>query len=375
MGIKDLSKLIQSEAPGACQIKRLKDFRGQILAVDVSNLMYQFAYNPQAKKPKYHLAGFFQLVHELAQAEVMPLMILDGTPDQAKSHILIQRQAEKDRKQTRLDELQATVDSLSRQVSDGSSAKALIQAQSQVKQIDKQIIEVSQDMWTEVKALFKLLGVPCLEATGEADILASQLSAKGLIGGIISEDMDHLVFGAKVLIRDFNNKRSPDLRVYSLETLLTELKLSSDQLIDVGILCGCDYSPKINGIAWKRAHELIKQNGSIETILTKIEKRTPGFEKFEVPAEFNYMGARTMFKAGDPMAKLAKESGLMPGSFEAMELKFVLMNNCNYRDTTLEPKFEVIQKFYQKWNSPKTDSLEQSIPVKIPAPKPKLKVV
>jgi len=375
MGIKQLNKLIQTLAPEACEIKRTSDFAWQIFAIDVSNFMYQFAYNAQEKKPNSHLAGFFQLIHELAVAKIMPLMIFDGAPDQAKDHILAQRQDEKNRKLTKIAELQTTVDKLSLNLKDlgtgnppGSAVSAseaerikqLSTTQAQLDKTDKQIIEISHQMWIEVRDLFKLMGVPVLDASGEADILASQLCLEGKIAGIISEDMDHLVFGATTLIRDFNNKRSPDLRVYSQSRLLECLGISSKQFIHLGILCGCDYTPKITGIAWKRAYDLIKAHNDIPTILDLIKTQAKGFSNFRVPPGFDYQSAESLFQSSDPVAKsddlLEK---LKPGQFQAIELRTLLVNSCRYRETTLDPKFQIIESFYQKWPTKITKQAQQ----------------
>ena len=43
--------------------------------------------------------------------------------------------------------------------------------------------------------------------------------------------------------------------------------LTMESFIDLCILCGCDYCPKIEGLAKDGAWKLIKQYGCIENIL------------------------------------------------------------------------------------------------------------
>lgn len=48
--------------------------------------------------------------------------------------------------------------------------------------------------------------------------------------------------------------------------VIKELEITPEQFIDVCILCGCDYCPKIGGIGPTRALALIKKHGSIEKV-------------------------------------------------------------------------------------------------------------
>jgi len=48
--------------------------------------------------------------------------------------------------------------------------------------------------------------------------------------------------------------------------VIKELEITPEQFIDVCVLCGCDYCPKIGGIGPTRALALIKKHGSIEKV-------------------------------------------------------------------------------------------------------------
>ena len=343
MGINQLSKLIDEYASDGCQTLRIEDFKGKRLAIDVSNYMYQFAYNPQGKKPNYHIAGFFHLVYELACAQIMPVMVLDGNPNtHKKEHVLVQRKAELERKKHRITELTDSIKHIDVNTADTAALAKVAQVAGQVVQQNKQIINVTAEMWNETIALFDLMGVPVMRAEGEADVLAAQLTKTGHVAGIISEDMDHLIFGGRVLIRDFNNKRDPDLTVYNYERILQSSGLTADQLIQVAILCGCDYTEKISGIAWKTAFKLIRdEKETIDSIIRKIDEGAKGFTKYTVPDSFLYKEAQELFKSTDASYD---ERALKPTAFKADELKRMLMSKCNYRDTTLTPKFDAIRR-------------------------------
>lgn len=59
-------------------------------------------------------------------------------------------------------------------------------------------------------------------------------------------------------------------------------------------MLGCDYSDKIKGIGPKRALELIHKHGSMEKILSNLDK-----EKYTVPEHFPYQEIRNYFKNPD----------------------------------------------------------------------------
>jgi len=47
--------------------------------------------------------------------------------------------------------------------------------------------------------------------------------------------------------------------------------MNMDEFIDLCILCGCDYTNTIQGMGPKTAFNLMKECGSIEKVLEKIE--------------------------------------------------------------------------------------------------------
>lgn len=110
------------------------------------------------------------------------------------------------------------------------------------------------------------MGVPVVQAPGEAEAQASYMNLQGKVDAVCTEDTDCLVFGTSTMIRDLNNKKEP-LTEITRETILSDFGLSSEEFIDMCILCGCDYSPKIEGIGPVKAFKFIKEFHSIEKIL------------------------------------------------------------------------------------------------------------
>ncbi len=58
--------------------------------------------------------------------------------------------------------------------------------------------------------------------------------------------MDALTFGAKTLLRNFQNinKKEPVTEI-DYEVMIREFDLTRQEFVDLCILCGCDYVTKI----------------------------------------------------------------------------------------------------------------------------------
>ncbi|KAJ6816524.1 flap endonuclease 1 isoform X2 [Iris pallida] len=110
---------------------------------------------------------------------------------------------------------------------------------------------------------------------------------------VASEDMDSLTFGASRFLRHLMDPSSKKIPVMEFEVakVLEELELTMDQFIDLCILCGCDYCESIKGIGSQTALKLVRQHGSIETILENINR-----ERFQIPEDWPYQEARRLFK-------------------------------------------------------------------------------
>jgi flap endonuclease-1 len=121
-------------------------------------------------------------------------------------------------------------------VEEGNLAEALKQQQ--------RTTYISKQEREDVKHMLELMGVPVIQAPGEAEAQCSYMCREGKVHGVCTEDTDCLVFGAGTMVRDVNNKKEP-LTEISRERAIADLGLSEEQFIDMCILCGCDYATKI----------------------------------------------------------------------------------------------------------------------------------
>lgn len=134
-------------------------------------------------------------------------------------------------------------------------------------------MRVTREHNEDCKRLLRLMGVPVVEAPGEAEAQCAQLCKDNAVYAISTEDMDSLTFGTPRLLRHLMAPASQKTAVveFEYEKVLEELKLTREQFVDLCILCGCDYTDKIGGIGPVRAVSLIQKHGSLEEVLASLD--------------------------------------------------------------------------------------------------------
>ncbi len=105
-----------------------------------------------------------------------------------------------------------------------------------------------------------MMGIPYIEAYGEGEAQAAYLVENGDAWAVASQDYDCLLFGAKRVVRNLAiNSNLGDLEYYNLKRVLDELGINREQLIDMGILIGTDFSEGLKGVGAKTALKLAKK--------------------------------------------------------------------------------------------------------------------
>jgi len=115
--------------------------------------------------------------------------------------------------------------------------------------------------------------VPYFEAASEAEAQCAMLCAGNKLYATATEDMDALTFGTPVLLRHltFSEARKMPVMEIHLKEVLEGLGLEMDSFIDLCILMGCDYLPKVQGVGPKTAYNLIKKYKTIEAIRNSLQ--------------------------------------------------------------------------------------------------------
>nr|AAV59413.1 putative flap endonuclease 1 [Oryza sativa Japonica Group] len=288
MGIKGLTKLLADNAPKAMKEQKFESYFGRRIAVDASMSIYQFlivvgrtgmeTLTNEAGEVTSHLQGMFNRTIRLLEAGIKPVYVFDGKPPDLKKQELAKRHDMYSKREDATKELTEAVEEGDKDA---------------IEKFSKRTVKVTKQHNEECKRLLRLMGVPVVEAPCEAEAECAALCINDMVYAVASEDMDSLTFGAPRFLRHLMDPSSKKIPVMEFEVakVLEELELTMDQFIDLCILSGCDYCDSIKGIGGQTALKLIRQHGSIESILENINK-----DRYQIPEDWPYQEARRLFK-------------------------------------------------------------------------------
>lgn len=108
--------------------------------------------------------------------------------------------------------------------------------------------------------MLDFLGIPWVQAAGEAEAMCAYLNASGYVDGCLTDDGDAFLYGAQTVYRNFTmNTKDPHVDCYTMSSIESKLGLDRDALVGLAILLGCDYLPKgVPGVGKERALKLIQ---------------------------------------------------------------------------------------------------------------------
>lgn len=260
-----------------------KELSGKKVAVDTYNILYQFlasirtpeGYPLSTSDGKIisHLKGLFNRCTHFISIGMKPVFVLDGEPHTLKKGTLDLRRERKERAKLEWEKA----------LEEGDLKRARSKAQ--------QTSRLTDDMVQEAVHLLDLLGVPSIRAPSDGEAQAAYMSRRGDVFGVVSQDMDTLLFGTKQLIRNLGisgRRKLPGVNrwvnvkpeIIDLKWTLNTLDITREQLVDMAILIGTDFNEGIKGIGPKRALSIIKKYGNLE--IAAKDERIPLLEWDEI---------------------------------------------------------------------------------------------
>lgn len=258
MGIYKLTELLRDKAPKSIRSSEIGRYRGWKVAIDASMILYQslvsIRYGVDNLKNKEgettaHIYGIFYKTINLLEKGIIPVYIFDGIPPELKENTLAERRTRKETAEEALEEAETEEDRI-------KHAKRTVRA-------TKYHVESAQ-------ALLKAMGIPYETAPSEAEAYCAFLNKEGVVDGVVSEDMDSLAFGGKILLRNFFQslmKKTIPVMEISLDSIYKITGLDRSEFIDMCILLGCDYCKRPKGMGPKKVYEVIQECRSIEKAL------------------------------------------------------------------------------------------------------------
>lgn len=279
MGIKGLNKIIKKVCPHIIKERYINDYRFSKIAIDSSILLYKYRYASDSDDS--HIHGFLQRAFFYIKNGIIPVFVFDGMPPCDKKSTIEKRYKQKNKIEDKIKELQE-------QLETAETSEQINEIEDEIYRLRKQVTYVTKHHKQECKYILKLLGIPVIEANGEAEATCAALQKNNYVDYTFTEDTDSFTFGTPVVIK--NSKNLDKFIEVKLDDLLVGMNFTMDQFIDFCILCGCDYSVTIPKIGPLTSLSMIREHGSIEKILENLS------EKYTVPDNFNYINSRRLFK-------------------------------------------------------------------------------
>ncbi len=267
MGV-NIREIIPDEAKTV--IEDLRSLRGKVVVIDGYNALYQFltAIRQPDGTPLMdsqgritsHLSGLFYRTINIMENGIKPVYVFDGKPPELKAKEIERRRKVKE------DAAAKYAEALKKGDLEAARRYAMMAA------------KLTDEMVQDAKKLLEAMGIPWIQAPAEGEAQAAYIVMKGDAWASASQDYDSLLFGSPRLLRNLTitgKRKLPRKNVYieikpeliELQKLLERLRITREQLIDIGILIGTDYNPDgVKGVGAKKALSLIKTYGSLEKL-------------------------------------------------------------------------------------------------------------
>lgn len=304
MGINNCLEFIRKKYPHLLEIAHISSYAYQRVIVDIASYVYKFAC-VYGLGTRQWTDSFIQLLLQFKTNRVHPVVVFDGKAPKQKSEELKER---RDKKQQTISKVQL-LESCLQEVRSGTyseeqyttlndyamtleskgkltSTKRLLideepsvkltpfqldQIESQINRLRNTVVNVTPEHTKYMKEILTMLGIPYLDAEGEAEDYCCFLVRKGFGSAVVSYDTDCIAHLATNIIFKMDTF-SGEILHCNTAALLEEWKLNKDSIKDFAILVGCDYNRKhkakqigtnvgpVTAIEWLQTH------GSIEHI-------------------------------------------------------------------------------------------------------------
>lgn len=315
------------------------DLKGKTLCVDAFNILYQFLSTirqPDGMPLKdskgritSHLSGLFYRNISLLSEGVKLIYVFDGDAPKLKENT---------------HKIRGSLRSQAREKYESAKQEEDFE---KMKRYGSQLVRLDDYMIEESKTLLSAMGIAVVQAPGEGEAEAAYLNKiKNDIYGVVSQDYDSLLFGAKVLIRNLALARrrktysgyievKPEL--IELEKVLNVLELNLDQLICLGILVGTDYNPKgIPGIGQRKALDIVKKYKQPVLIFKSVEEKIMSLseeDRFEWQEIFELFHRANVLNADIKFEKIDEK-----------RIKKILVEEHDFSNARVEKQFEKLRE-------------------------------
>jgi len=255
MGIKSFSKVFEHHG----EIK-YKDLKGKTMAIDAMYQLHRMAHPFKTTKKAAllgpdgtstnHINGLLALILNLKRYGVNQVWVFDN-PNENHNNI---KEAENKRRHSRNAALKLKYNNLLQTAQDKTFSDSDDNANKiALNKYNRAAFTLEPYMIDDLKYILNCFDIPWIEAPVgfEAEQIAAYMTNHPIDGitadGVISNDPDCLLFGARLMVKNDKGK----LYRYNLQMLLNDAKIEQNDLIKAGVMLGSDFAHKTIGIGPK----------------------------------------------------------------------------------------------------------------------------
>lgn len=273
MGIQDINQLLKdSNYKDTAGLDLLENRR---IAIDAFNWIYTFmssAFKSVVYKKDFDFENdvdqqevfrvivrdILTFIQNLMDIHITPVLVWDGVHPVFKTEAKNKRRLERAKRIAECDKLLEELRSKKTISRNSPDVKVWKDKFCQNSRLDGPIL-------SSLKDIVESLGVPSIQADADAERLCAELNRRGLVAAVWSRDTDLYALGCPCMIVqiDFG---SSSFDYIDGSKILTHLDLEPEELLDLCIMCGCDYNNRIKGLGPKKSFKLIKEHKSCDRI-------------------------------------------------------------------------------------------------------------
>lgn len=342
MGVTGLWKYLHDKHRDILTTLTEEDLRGKNLGLDVSIFMHIYLHS--ASNPnELPLEGFLNQIEIINQRmAATPIYLLDGKRNPVKASEHARRADQQKSQQEAKEKRKAAIERLEKldpetkdqaliiktlgddvpkdvkQMATSNMAATLMGIEGVTEEIRidqlisdmmakndsiRETIHIPDHFYHELMDAFDERGIRYIIGKTEAEKLGADLLRRGVIDILVTNDGDAMPFGSPNVLRNFLQPGDRGMQFLKLDDLLSKLGLTYPQLVDVAIICGCDFTEEkgIPGIGIVNAIKTIKKHGSMDAYFDSIdwitkEAKIKNSDKIEFDKEkFDYATAAKFF--------------------------------------------------------------------------------
>lgn len=284
MGIKKILDIVRNNAPQALSDKSLIKFKGKRIAIDGTNwihttwaIAWKVTVNrtnigeeepDREEARKIWVKNVQRFINKLLINGITPIFVMDGKHPEEKAGTQEKRKEIREKSKEKLEVMKEKIKE--RRENEGGEEKIKEGGKEEIN-LDEVRRSYTNNMnlsYNETELMIimcKAVGIPIIQAKGEAEELCSMMCREGIVEGVYTTDTDPLAYGCPLFLKGMN-KRGDGFTTVDLKIILESLKISFETFVDLCIMCGCDYNKNIPKIGEKSAYALMKQYGRIENL-------------------------------------------------------------------------------------------------------------